>query len=128
MLAQLSEIEAERDAAVEVSRASSGKVGLLTRLKGIGPEIATMLQLEAFFRSFANRREVAAYAGLAPMPWKSGRLDREQDLQGRQPAPRTRWWSWPGCGCATSRAALSSWFASVSAKPRAGCAASLSSR
>ena len=71
VLSQLSEIEAERDAAVEVSQASSGKVGLLTRLKGIGPEIATMLQkLEAFFRSFGNRREVAAYAGLAPMPWK----------------------------------------------------------
>src|SRR5512132_2208798 len=80
VLSQLAEIEAERDAAVEVSQASSGKVGLLTRLKGIGPEIATMLQLEAFFRSFGNRREVAAYAGLAPMPWKSGRLDREQGI------------------------------------------------
>ena len=67
MLSQLSEIEAERDAAVEVAQASSGRIGLLTRLKGIGPEIATMLQLEAFFRRFANRREVAAYAGLAPI-------------------------------------------------------------
>lgn len=112
MLSQLSVIEAERDAAVEVSQASSGKVGLLTRLKGIGPEIATMLQLEAFFRSFGNRREVAAYAGLTPMPWKSGRLDREQGIsKAGNPRLRTTMvelaWLWlrhqPG-------SALSSWF------------------
>lgn len=112
VLSQLSVIEAERDAAVEVSQASSGKVGLLTRLKGIGPEIATMLQLEAFFRSFGNRREVAAYAGLTPMPWKSGRLDREQGIsKAGNPRLRTTMvelaWLWlrhqPG-------SALSSWF------------------
>ena len=71
-----------------------------------------MLQLEAFFRSFGNRREVAAYAGLAPMPWKSGRLDREQGIsKAGNPRLRTTMvelaWLWlrhqPG-------SALSSWF------------------
>jgi transposase len=32
------------------------------------------------FRSFENRRQVAAYAGLAPSPWKSGKIDREQGV------------------------------------------------
>jgi len=36
--------------------------------------------MEAFFRSFANRRQVAAYAGLAPTPWQSGSVDREQGV------------------------------------------------
>lgn len=71
-----------------------------------------MLQLEAFFRSFGNRREVAAYAGLAPMPWKSGRIDREQGIsKAGNPRLRTTMvelaWLWlrhqPG-------SALSSWF------------------
>jgi len=36
--------------------------------------------LEALYRSFANRREVAAYSGLAPSPWKSGGIDVEQGI------------------------------------------------
>ena len=31
-----------------------------------------MLELEVFHRHFANRRDVAAYAGLAPSPYASG--------------------------------------------------------
>ena len=27
-----------------------------------------------------NRREVAAYAGLVPTPWRSGKIDREQGI------------------------------------------------
>ena len=50
------------------------------KLKGIGPEFATVLWLEALFRSFGNRRQVAAYAGLAPSPWQSGSLDRDQGI------------------------------------------------
>jgi transposase len=52
----------------------------LFRLKAIGPELASVLSLEAFYRSFGNRREIAAYAGLAPSPWKSGRIDVEQGI------------------------------------------------
>ena len=53
---------------------------LLLRLKGIGPEFAAVLWLEALFRSFGNRRQVAAYAGLAPAPWQSGDIDRDQGI------------------------------------------------
>jgi transposase len=50
------------------------------RLKGIGPETASVLANEAFFRDFRNRREVASYAGLAPSPWQSGGIDHEQGI------------------------------------------------
>ena len=53
---------------------------MLLDIKGIGPEFAAILWMEAFFRSFANRRQVAAYAGLAPTPWQSGSVDREQGV------------------------------------------------
>jgi transposase len=53
---------------------------LLRRLKVIGPEMAAVLCSEGFFRSFSNRRQVAAYAGLAPTPWRSGSIDREQGV------------------------------------------------
>jgi transposase len=53
---------------------------LLMKLKGIGPEFAAVLWLEALFRSFGNRRQIAAYAGLAPVPWQSGGIDRDQGI------------------------------------------------
>jgi hypothetical protein len=46
----------------------------------IGPEFATVLWMEGLFRNFTNRRQLAAYAGLAPSPWKSGCVDREQGI------------------------------------------------
>ena len=52
----------------------------LMRLKGIGPEFAAVLYLEGLFRHFENRRQLAAYAGLAPSPWKSGSIDQEQGI------------------------------------------------
>lgn len=39
---------------------------MLLALKGIGPETASVLWLEGLSRQFDNRRQVAAYAGLAP--------------------------------------------------------------
>jgi transposase len=78
LLAQIKAVEAERDALLaEQSRQAPGATMLLA-FKGIGPEFATVLWLEGLFRSFANRRQVAAYAGLAPTPWRSGSIDREQ--------------------------------------------------
>ena len=46
----------------------------------VGPQIAAVLYHEGLCRSFANRREVAAYAGLAPTPWRSGKVAREQGI------------------------------------------------
>jgi transposase len=60
--------------------ARDGAGARLLRLKGIGPETASVLRLEAFHRTFDNRREVAAYAGLTPTPWKSGGIDTEQGI------------------------------------------------
>ena len=82
MLRQLTAVEAERDAAVKGAVASGlqPQLQLLTRLKGIGPEIATVLSAEVFYRDFRNRREVAAYAGLAPSPFISGGTCRDQGI------------------------------------------------
>ena len=81
LLRQIAEVEAERDTAVELdAEGNQSPVPLLTRLKAIGPQIAAVLYLEGLYRSFANRREVAAYAGLVPTPWRSGTIDREQGI------------------------------------------------
>ena len=67
----------------------------------------------ALFRSFGNRRQIAAYAGLAPVPWQSGGIDRDQGIA-KAGNPRLRKtmiqlaWLWirhqPG-------SAISQWFA-----------------
>jgi transposase len=53
---------------------------LLLRLKGVGPVFAATLASEVFYKDFHNRREVAGYFGLAPSPWRSGRIEREQGI------------------------------------------------
>lgn len=53
---------------------------LLLRLKALGPAFATTLVNEMFYKDFRNRREVASYCGLAPSPWQSGGIDREQGI------------------------------------------------
>jgi transposase len=86
VLAQLEAVEAveaERGAAVAapaVDDADAAKVALLARLGGIGNELATVLVREGLYRSFTNRKEVAAYAGLTPMPFASGERHREQGI------------------------------------------------
>jgi transposase len=78
---QITEVEAARDALLQ-SQDAEGKAPakLLLRLMSIGPEFATILWLEGLSRSFSNRRQLAAYAGLAPSPWRSGCIDREQGI------------------------------------------------
>ena len=49
-------------------------------LKGVGPDFAAVLWSEGLYRNFSNRRQVAAYAGLAPTPWRSGSIAREQGV------------------------------------------------
>jgi transposase len=92
VMSQLAKLEVERDKALRVNHAASegamhgpttvsASIGTqLLRLRGIGPEFASVLSSEAFYRSFANRREVAAYSGLAPSPWKSGGIDVERGI------------------------------------------------
>jgi transposase len=76
---QIKLVEAERDNLQAVEHETSPRA-LLAALKGIGPEFANTLVSEGLFRHFDNRRQVAAYAGLAPSPWRSGSIDREQGV------------------------------------------------
>lgn len=52
----------------------------LVRLKALGPVFAATLTNEMFYKDFRNRREVAAYCGLSPTPWRSGRMNHEQGI------------------------------------------------
>ena len=75
---QIAEIEAARDALLVAEDRSPGK--LLLQLRSIGPEIASVLWLEGIYRHFDNRRQLAAFSGLAPSPWRSGNIDHEQGI------------------------------------------------
>ena len=113
VVTQLKAVEAERDALLEQTREIvTVPARALANLKGVGAEHAAVIWSEGFFRSFANRRQVAAYAGLAPTPWQSGSVDREQGVsKAGNPRLRTAMiqlaWLWlrhqPG-------SALSRWF------------------
>jgi transposase len=87
LLEQIEAVEIERDALISAMKpegmnadAVRWPLAMLTKLNGIGPEIAAILWSEGLYRSFANRRQVAAYAGLAPTPWQSGSVAREQGV------------------------------------------------
>lgn len=83
VLKLLAAVEAERDAEVRAGAAAGRaghRLGLLVRLKGIGPELASTLEREVLYRAFANRREVASYVGLTPSPYASGGMAREQGI------------------------------------------------
>jgi transposase len=82
LLNQIKLTEAERDALLAAQQtASPAPAGwMLLDFKGIGAEFAAVLWLEGLFRRFDNRRQLAAYAGLAPTPWQSGSIDREQGV------------------------------------------------
>ena len=81
-----------RDAAVRPPRPADKDAATSARLaalKGIGVQIATVLTREVFYRDFANRREVGAYFGLTPTPWRSGSMDYEQGIA-KSGNPRAR--------------------------------------
>jgi transposase len=57
-----------------------GRVAALKKLRGIGPEIASVLAREVFWRDFHNRRQLGSYCGLDPSPFASGDTHREQGI------------------------------------------------
>jgi len=75
---QIAEVEAARDSLLAAEDNSPGK--LLLQLRSIGPEFASVLWLEGLYRRFDNRRQLAAFSGLAPSPWRSGKIDHEQGI------------------------------------------------
>ena len=82
--AQITEIEKERSEQIKVTQEGgsevASKIGLLTKLRGIGPEFATVLMREVFYRRFENQRQVASYMGLTPAPYSSGDSHTDQGL------------------------------------------------
>src|SRR4051812_24026106 len=104
VMEMIAEVEAEQNA---VAEAEDGPAARLAQLRGIGLAFATVLGNEVFFRAFRNRREVGGYLGLAPSPWQSGAVRRDQGIaRGRATRGRGgRQSSWPGCGCAPNRRA-----------------------
>ena len=70
-LLRAARVDAAPDRAPEAATAASPEMAaapLLLRLRGIGPEFSTVLPLECLNRKFDNRRQVGAFAGLAPTP------------------------------------------------------------
>jgi transposase len=81
LLDQIKAVEVERDSLCGAQQvAAPAPAAMLLAIKGIGPEFAAILWSEGLFRHFDNRRQVASYAGLAPTPWQSGSVDREQGV------------------------------------------------
>ncbi len=85
LLEQILAVEGERDMLLAAQRhnvtaLANPEATMLSNIKGIGLEFAVILWTEGLFRHFDNRRQVAAYAGLAPTPWQSGTIDREQGV------------------------------------------------
>ena len=85
LLGQIKAVEAAQEALLAAARkpadeAAPDPVTMLLALKGIGANFAAVLWSEAFYRQFGNRRQVAAYAGLAATPWQSGGLRHEQGV------------------------------------------------
>lgn len=82
VLAQIKAVEAARDVELAQAREAAlpASAARLLEIRGIGPEFATLLWSEGLYRHFDNRRQLAAYAGLAPTPWQSGTVDQEQGV------------------------------------------------
>jgi transposase len=76
VLEQVRQIERERDELLTTTPV----VTKLCSLRSIGPQFAATLWFEALYRRFANRRQIAAYAGLAATPWRSGGIAAEQGI------------------------------------------------
>jgi transposase len=85
------EIEAERDeaAAAAPRDPTCRKIAALCRVRGIGENFAAVLTREVFYRSFDNRRQLASYVGITPMPYQSGSMNRDQRIS-RAGNPRAR--------------------------------------
>lgn len=98
VMEQLDAVNAERDAIAlakqtelapadtNETRVDAAMIASLTRIKGVGPNDASVLVREAFWRNFSNRREIAAWSGFAPTPWASGSVSRDQGIGKSGPA------------------------------------------
>ena len=116
LLGQIAAVEAERDAmlareaeakakakakaAQDANKRTPATVQMLMDVRGLAADAVAMLWTEAFYRSFDNRRQLAAFVGLAGTPWQSGSIDNEQGVsKGGNHRLRTAMiqlaWLWP---------------------------------
>jgi transposase len=58
-------------------------------IRGIGENFSVVLVREVLYRPFGNRKQLASYVGLAPMPHQSGSMDRDRRI-GRAGNARAR--------------------------------------
>lgn len=86
VMEMVAEVEAEQK---QVAEREGSTAAQLARLRGIGTTFAAVLGNEVFFRDFRNRREVGGYLGLAPSPWQSGGVRRDQGIS-KSGNPRAR--------------------------------------
>ena len=92
VLELIRELEADRARALKEAEAADmavGKITTLQRIRGIGENFAAVLVREVFYRSFGNRRQLASYVGITPMPYQSGGMDRDRSIS-RAGNPRAR--------------------------------------
>ncbi len=91
VLELIREIEAERTEALAATAEDTmiRKITALQRIRGVGTNFATVLVREVLYRSFNNRRQLASYVGIAPMPYQSGGVDRDRSIS-RAGNPRAR--------------------------------------
>jgi transposase len=82
ILELIRETEAERAEALAAAAddAMAQKITALQRIRGVGANFAAVLGREVFYRSFANRRQLASYVGIAPTPHQSGGTDRDRSI------------------------------------------------
>jgi transposase len=86
---QLAALEQASAEAAQDNTATARTKALLRRFKGLGAVFSGTFSTEVFYKDFRNRREVAGYVGLAPSPWRSGGMDREQGIS-KSGNPRAR--------------------------------------
>jgi transposase len=128
VLTMINTIEKERDAILDETKAAhhpnAAKIKALAKLKGIAAEFSSVLVGEVLYKSFDNRRQVASYVGLAPSPFASGAMQRDQGIsKAGNPKARTSAielaWMWLRHQPAS---ALSVWFrervGSLKGRPR----------
>jgi transposase len=92
VLELIRELESDRAIALDVDKAVDpmvAKITALQRVRGIGENFAAVLVREVFYRSFDNRRQLASYVGITPMPYQSGGMDRDRSIS-RAGNPRAR--------------------------------------
>jgi len=88
---QMAQIEAQRDQVVQLAEPDREErmIKLLASIYGLGLETATLLVRELLCRPLRDRRAVAAFAGLAGTPFRSGGMEREQGIS-KSGNPRVR--------------------------------------